>query len=319
MDNATEVEANQPIKTTEAFQALVNSIKSDFLAAYSFWHLIRTTTGDQSVVDRINNSGTADFANAFVHSLTEALIVKLCACTFGGGNTDKQSASIQVASTWLQDSAFIDELKESFLRQARREPNEISISLCNECEGIDSDRVLQLAREGLDRDCHSDNIKLESSFEKSLAQLTEDQLVRLKPATRKNIANVANEFKYLCESNERTMHEACYVDNPSEAAIELLWIREARNKAAAHRDFTHIKGSLSCRSLGEFNIRWTRIEVLIADLTRAIQELEYIAYGRESNLGDWISRMHLQCQTILQNPILSWSPDQSGGSIHPST
>jgi len=52
---------------------LVNSIKSDFLAAYSLWYLIYTTTGDQSVVDRINRSDTADFANVFLHSLTEAL------------------------------------------------------------------------------------------------------------------------------------------------------------------------------------------------------------------------------------------------------
>ena len=305
MDNATEVEDNQPTKTTVAFQALVNSIKSDYLAAYSFWHLIRTTTGDQSVVDRINSSGTADFANVFIHSLTEALIVKLCSCTFDEGNTKEQSASIQTASTWLQDSAFVDELKISFLRRARREPNEISISLCNDSEGIDRDRLLQLAREELDRDCHDDNGRLEPSFKKSLSLLTDDLLVRLKPAKREKIANVASEFKCLCESNERAKHNACYIGNPSEAAIELLWIKEARNKAAAHRDFTHIKGSLSCRSLGDFNIQWTRIEVLIADLTRAVQELEYIANGRESSLSDWIACMHIQCQTILQNPILS--------------
>jgi hypothetical protein len=73
VDIDTKDEGNPPTKTTEAFQMLVNSIKSDFLAAYSLWYLIYTTTGDQSVVDRINRSDTADFANVFLHSLTEAL------------------------------------------------------------------------------------------------------------------------------------------------------------------------------------------------------------------------------------------------------
>jgi hypothetical protein len=305
VDIDTKDEGNPPTKTTEAFQTLVNSIKSDFLAAYSLWHLIYTTTGDQSVVDRINRSDAADFANVFLHSLTEALIVKLCTCTFGGGNPKEQSASIQTASTWLQDSEFLNGLKESFLRQAWRDPNEISISLCNDSVGIDRDRLLLVAREELDRDCHDDNSKLEPRFNASIDLLTKDLFVRLKPAKREKIANVQSEFKCLCESNERAMHDACYIGKPSAAAIELLWIKEARNKAAAHRDFTHINGSLSFRSLGDFNIQWTRIEVLIADLTRAVQELEYIANGRESSLGDWISRMHIQCQTILQNPILS--------------
>jgi hypothetical protein len=138
-----------------------------------------------------------------------------CTCTFDGGNPKEQSASIQTASTWLQDSEFLNGLKESFLRQAWRDPNEISISLCNDSVGIDSDRLLLVAREELDRDCHDGNSKLEPRFNASIDLLTKDLFVRLKPAKREKIANAQSEFKCLCESNERAMQDACYIGKPS--------------------------------------------------------------------------------------------------------
>jgi hypothetical protein len=234
--------------------------------------------------------------------LTESLIVKLCACTFDERSQQgEQCASILNAAKWLEDIAFIEKLKLAFLNAASRNPEDFSVTLCNTPDGVSPERIIAIAREALTNECHVDNRELEDEFNCCIRSL-HTEFRRLQPARRKRRANINAGFRSLCESNQRSKELACYEDSPSDAAIELLWIQEARNKAAAHRDATVIDGSLYCRNLGDFNIPWTRVEILIADLTRTIQGLEYIATGMESTLGEWIARMTIQCQAVLRVP-----------------
>lgn len=301
MRNNSMYEDKRPSRTPDDFKTLVQDIKANFIIAFSIWRSIYAIQGDQNVVNRINSSGSADFANCLVRALTESLIVKLSACTFDESSGGRQCASIMTAAEWLEDIAFIEKLKLAFLDAASRSPDDFSITLCSTPDGVSPERIIAMAREELTNECHVDSKELENEFDFCIRNL-KNEFRRLQPARRKKISNINARFRELCMSNQRCKEPACYEDNPSDAAIELLWIQEARNKAAAHRDATVINESLYCRNLGDFNIPWARVEVLIADLTRTITELESIATGMESNLGEWIARMTIQCQAVLKIP-----------------